>query len=760
MKSSQLVTSTDYAHPRRLAAIRLANRLGAARRIEVEPLLDAARLATGLDDFGDPAFREPLAVLLDSVNREARLHPVGAAIFAGRVRTMLENRLRIEARIRRFPAIEAVRLRRPLVIAGLQRTGTTMLHRLLAADPNARSLASFEALHPVPLALEGEDGDALRRLAAKAAEEALRVMAPEFFAIHPVESDAPEEDILLLDHAFATQTPEATMHVPTYASYLEGIDHTFAYRYLARVLRTLDYARPRHHWVLKTPHHMEHLAALLAVFPDAVIIQTHRDPQATMGSFCSMVAHGRGVFSDDVDAREVGRHWLRKVGRMLDRSAAVRDGGHAASFVDVSYYDLLADPMREVERIYAHAGLRLDDAARAEMNHVLGRDVQNRYGVHFYRTRDFGLSPTKIDEFFAGYRDRFGVRHEKVRDHGAPERVAGASGVGHNDPISAALTGIYDLYSTRGFLPGLDDSVRLDGQTALVTGANTGLGFAIALDLAKRGADVVLACRSGIPEAGERIARLSGNRRVRMEQVDLADFDSIVALTNRLADSGLTIDLLVCNAGLVPSKAVKTKHGFEIMFAVHYLANHLLTHRLLASGVVPNGVHASNGRRGTAIPRIVFVSSEAHRSSPGLDLDNLGAFVDYGVKDGMAFYGHSKLALTTFATELARRLTTPSGPSVAVHACCPGPVASSIARDAPAPIRPLVDSIMKVTFRSPEEAAMPPLYLGVAPELAGDTGWYMHLMRRKEAAPWALDPENGRRLHEGGSRLLGDYLTR
>src|SRR5262249_48955329 len=150
-----------------------------------------------------------------------------------------------------------------------------------------------------------------RRAAGRLAESALRVLAPEFFAVHPVESEAPEEDILLLDHAFMSQAPEAMLHVPTYARWLESQDLRPAYRFLRRALQVLAWQRGGAYWVLKTPHHLEFLAELLAVFPDAVIIQTHRDPQATMGSFCSMVAHGRGLFSDVVDPREVGRHWLR-----------------------------------------------------------------------------------------------------------------------------------------------------------------------------------------------------------------------------------------------------------------------------------------------------------------------------------------------------------------------------------------------------------------------------------------------------------------
>ncbi len=645
------------------------------------------------------------------------------------------------------------------MIAGLQRTGTTMLHRLIAADPRARALMSWEALHPAPLPGEGRTGSFRRRAEAKGAELGLRALAPEFFAIHPVESDAPEEDVLLLDHAFTSQAPEATLHVPTYAAWLEGQDMVPAYRWLARALAVLAWQRSGDFWVLKTPNHMENLRELLTVFPDAIIVQTHRDPHATMGSFCSMVAHGRGVFSDHVDAREVGRHWLRKVRRMIDRSLSARAEGAEASCVDVSYYDLLKDPLEEVSRIYAHAGLSLDAPAEAAMRAVLARDVQHRYGRHVYRTRDFGLSPARIEETFADYRARFGIRREKAEREEVQAQAA-PSGLGHDSAVGAVFTAIYDLRSRERGLAPLDPSVRLDGKTALVTGASSGLGKAVAVDLARRGARVLLACRSGIPEAGEDVVRKSGclARSVEMLRVDLSDLDSIVALSNELARRGETLDLFVGNAGLAANNARRTKQGFEEMFAVHYLANHLFPRRLLASGVIPNSVYASNGRTGTAIPRIVYVTSEAHRSSAGLDFDRFGAFADHGVTDAMRVYGGTKLALTTLATELARRLTTGGRPSVSVHALCPGAVASRIARDAPGFVQRPLDMVMKAFFRSPEDAAAPVVYLAAAPELAGDTGWYMHLMRRKTASPAAIDEGNGRLLWERGEELLAPWL--
>jgi NAD(P)-dependent dehydrogenase (short-subunit alcohol dehydrogenase family) len=766
MARSPLVTSTDYRRPRRPLPIRalnavgrVASRLGRQPSLDLDALLAAARRGTGLDDFGEPCPREALAVLLRSLEDEAALNTFGRLVMRGRLVAMLSNRLRVEALWKQHPEIASVDLGRPLVIAGLQRTGTTLLHRLLAADPRARALMAWEALHPAPLPGEGRHGTARRERAARLSEKGLAWLAPEFFAIHPVEADAPEEDVLLLDHCFTSQAPEATLHVPTYAAWLETRDLVPEYRYLERLLKVLAWQRPGAYWVLKTPHHMEFLGELLTVFPDAVLVQTHRDPQATTGSFCSMVAHGRGIFSDDVRPREVGRHWLRKVRRMIDRSVAVREAEPSATFVDVAYRDLLDDPIGEVRRIYAAAGMTLEPEAEAAMKTLLGRQVQNRHGRHVYRTRDFGISPAAIDETFADYRGRFAIPREKTAGGDVAAADAVVTGVGHRGIASAITTALVDLAGRRDGLPELDASVRLDGRTALVTGASSGLGKAVASELAARGARVLMACRSGIPEAGREVAAAAGGAVVEMLQVDLADLDSVAALADELERRGETLDLFVGNAGVVTRQAKKSRQGFELMFAVHYLANHLLLRRLLAGGVIPNGVFAANGCSGTAIPRVVFVSSETHRSSAGIDFANFGLWKDFGLGEALARYGDSKLALTTLAVELSRRLQTQAGPSVAVHSLCPGPIASGIARDAPAFLQPLVGPLMRLLFPSPAKAAVPVVYLGAAPELGGDSGWYLHGMQRKEPSPSALDGDAGARLWDAGEKLLAPWLV-
>lgn len=419
MGKSTLQTGNRYDKPYRPLPVALFNRAGRAVQklgwghdLNCRQLIAAARQKTGLTDFGDEWFLEPLQVLVDSINQEAQLTPLGRLIQKNRLESALAVRLRVQQLLKEQPQILQLDLGKIIIIAGLQRTGTTTLHRLLAADPNMRALLSWEALNPLPLPNEPSGNPKKRIAMARTAEKGLAYLAPEFFAIHPVEHNAPEEDVLLLDLCFMSQSPEATLHVPTYARWLEQQDHTRAYEYLRTLLKILTWQRPAQNWVLKTPHHMEYLDVILKVFPEASIVQTHRDPQKTTGSFCSMVSHGRGVFSDQVDAHEVARHWLRKVNRLMQLSINVREQYGEERFIDVSYYDLLQDPVAQVERIYRFAGLPFDQAIATAAKHTSQRNVQHRYGKHVYRLADFGLTREDIEQEYAFYRRRYGIPYE------------------------------------------------------------------------------------------------------------------------------------------------------------------------------------------------------------------------------------------------------------------------------------------------------------------------------------------------------------
>ena len=313
------------------------------------------------------------------------------------------------------------------------------------------------------------------------------------------------------------------------------------------------------------------------------------------------------------------------------------------------------------------------------------------------------------------------------------------------DAVSAA---VIDRLSQKQTIAPVPGSVRIDGKVCLVTGSNSGLGRAVAIDLAKRGGHVLMACRSGHPEAGDDVRRVSGSDRVEMLEVDLADLDSVHRLCDRLERRGRRLDIIVLNAGLMPRSARRSPQGYELMFAVHFLANRVLIDRFLGDGLIQPSI------RGEERPRIVIVASEAHRSAGPIDFDDFGAFSDYGLKDGLKYYAASKLRLCTYAHELSRRLNPEGEVRVAVNSLCPGPVNSSIAREAPPLLKPLLYPVMKLLFATPEEAAKPVIYLCCAEKMGRRSGVYLHLMRERPASPLARDKAAGARLWQVSATLL------
>jgi NAD(P)-dependent dehydrogenase (short-subunit alcohol dehydrogenase family) len=333
------------------------------------------------------------------------------------------------------------------------------------------------------------------------------------------------------------------------------------------------------------------------------------------------------------------------------------------------------------------------------------------------------------------------------------------AGPRHDNPIAATLTGLADLVRRSPGGVALNDGDRLDGRTCLVTGANTGLGQAVAIGLAQRGARVLMACRSSIPEAGEAGRRAARSDAVEMLHVDLADLSSVHHLADTLAERGEALDVTVLNAGVVPARARRTAQGLELMFGVNYLANALLMERMLGDGVIPH--RAASAATPGPVARVVMVSSESHRTAEPPDLTRLGAFEHYGPMGSMAHYGRSKLLLSTLACDLAQRLADDAGqPNVAVHHLCPGAVNTRIAREAPPWVQPALGWVMRRFFRSPEVAAAPVLYLATSRAIEGDTGLYLHMEAPKPPGERARDPHFGRALHEATATLLAQVDPR
>ena len=284
---------------------------------------------------------------------------------------------------------------------------------------------------------------------------------------------------------------------------------------------------------------------------------------------------------------------------------------------------------------------------------------------------------------------------------------------------------------------------RIDGKTALITGASSGLGYATAVQLAKRGGRVIMAVRSGIPKIGEAVRKASGAAAVEMRPVDLSDLASIRILAEGLRNDGVKLDLLILNAATVPARSRQTKQGLEEMFVVNCLSSFYLTNLLIRYDVI----------RKNAGARIVFVASEAHRSSPAIDWEKFGVYQEYGMRRAVPLYGFYKHMLLSFAWELSRRMQA-EGAGIAVHALCPGPVNTKIAREAPWFAQWLVAAIFAVFFKTPAKACEPVVYLACAASLCDRTGMYLHLMEEKQIEPPTADPKNAQMLWQACCSLL------
>ncbi len=291
----------------------------------------------------------------------------------------------------------------------------------------------------------------------------------------------------------------------------------------------------------------------------------------------------------------------------------------------------------------------------------------------------------------------------------------------------------------------LSDQDRIEGKTCLVTGANSGLGFAIATELAQRGGHIIMAIRNGIPDKGEAIKKASGNPNISMEFVELSDLQSIKDLVARLKAQAITIDILVCNAGMVSAGSKQAKNGLDLMFMVNYLSSFYFVNLLLQHHIIKP--------KNTPKPRLIFVSSESHRVNMPLDYNSFGQPVPYSAAQVVKFYGYYKLILNIFIVELNRRYAN-GGADLSVFALCPGAVHSNIARESPALLKPILWLVFKAFFQTPQKAARPAVYLACSPKMEDKTAVYLHIMSDKRMAEAAYVEENGAAVWEASERLL------
>jgi len=379
-------------------------------RLTEESLCRAARRRTRLQDFGDDDFWVPLRLLLDDFEADDGLGFVGRLAVRLTVVEGLVNRLRIQKALERHPEILDVPIRAPVFVIGMPRTGTTLLHNLLAQDPAGRAPRLWELDSPWPLDAP-EPGRPDPRIEATRRRLAMlyRFSPASAAVIHEFRAEDPEECHHLFRNSMATQSFRAFADVPRFSRWKLEHDMLPEYRYYRRQLQMLLWQRPAGCLILKFPGHAWHLDALLQLFPDARIVCTHREMVKVVGSFCSMVAAVRFGVRRKVDPVELGRVLTSELETGLARMTASRERADPACFCDVRYDALTEDPVATVRDIYLHFDMPFPDETRHRMERWLAEHRQHRHGKHVYHLSRYGLDEQELRERFAAYAWRYGL---------------------------------------------------------------------------------------------------------------------------------------------------------------------------------------------------------------------------------------------------------------------------------------------------------------------------------------------------------------
>jgi hypothetical protein len=412
-------SNTTLEQTRPLLPVRLLNGCGALlekTRISRTPLRAVDLIATakrrcGLENFGGGDFFEALSRLLEACHRESRLNFIGKIALRSDLLRILCSRLLLERDRELYPDIARQEIREPLFIVGLPRSGTTLLHTLLAADAEHRVPLTWEVMTPSP-----PTGDDERQRIRRATQSCncLNWLAPTFRHVHPVGAELPQECVGLMTPTFMSDQFDTMYYVPSYRAWFLRQDLLPAYKYHRRFLQHLQFRRSARRWVLKAPTHMFALPALLSVYPDALFVQTHRAPIEAMASVSSLITILRRVFSDAVDPFVVCRDAIHYWSETLDKFLRERDRLAVHRICDLAYSEIRRDPIAAIRRIYEHFGWLLSRKAEQRMRIVLANQPRDQYGFHRYNLSQFGLQTVEGADAFAAYCERFDLSPQEV----------------------------------------------------------------------------------------------------------------------------------------------------------------------------------------------------------------------------------------------------------------------------------------------------------------------------------------------------------
>lgn len=407
------MTEMPYTRPdwvRRLNA--MGPSVGGAQAmvgLDADELIRRARDATGLDDFGDPGWEEPFRRLVDALDTEAQFTVVGRLMSRHDVLRHLCTRLLLVDELRRDPSIAEEEVLAPIFITGPARSGTSILQELLAEDPALRAPRAYEMAQPVTSSgRTDEDRVAL----AEPEFDLWSDVQPEFQTVHELSARLPEECLWLMAPDFDLGFWSTCADIPSFTAWRAGTDPVAVYRYHRSFLQVLQHGQPPRTWVLKSPVHLSRLLAIFAVYPDARVIRTHRDPVRVIPSAVSTVALGRWLRSDAVDPQSVSETVTFGMQMLLNVAAEQRSSLPDGQIAELQYVDLMRDPVTAIVSTYEALGIAVSPELPNRITTYLASRPQSKFGVHHYRLEDFGLDVDGIRRDFAAYTDEFGVELE------------------------------------------------------------------------------------------------------------------------------------------------------------------------------------------------------------------------------------------------------------------------------------------------------------------------------------------------------------
>lgn len=371
---------------------------------DMQLLHEKAIDVVGSDDFGADYYRTSLQRLLDSLENDANLNPYGKVLLQRTVHGGLVNRLLLAKMKQQDPEIFAQPIRAPIIVTGLPRTGTTSLHRLLAADPNHRGVPYWELVSPMPW--RRGDGTDQRQARAKKMLSMRSLITPELDAIHYIRADSTEECLFMNAMTFESRLFWNLASVNGYLDWYKDADREAKYQDYADLLKVLQANQPGRRLVLKAPEHVDALDALLKAVPNAMVVQTHRNPVAQLGSYLSLGRMTRSMSTDKLDIRRDTDSQLALTDASVNRILVAREGLGDQVF-DVQYDQLIANPLQQLNSIYAHFDLPLSSVSQQAVRQHSSKNKQNKHGRHGYSLEEYGLSQGQIKERYSQYSERF-----------------------------------------------------------------------------------------------------------------------------------------------------------------------------------------------------------------------------------------------------------------------------------------------------------------------------------------------------------------